>query len=159
MPSSHGPVPDSCLALVVGQRYPVGERMHRLTPALAEAAARAREVLIDVAEHGEVVTYGELSEAIDRRVLPRHMGPLLHMLGHDCAARGEPSLPSLVVSKATGEVGTPDGSWAPPERRTCWRYWARAAGLGTVGPGSGAGALTRCGVEPASRPPHHRPTD
>ena len=101
--------------------------MYRLTPRLAAATAAARVVLVDVAAHGEVVTYGELSEAIDRRVLPRHMGPLLHMLGHDCAARGEPSLPSLVVSRTTGEVGTPDGSWAPPERRACWSHWARPA--------------------------------
>ena len=37
-------------------------------------------------------SYGELSESIGRSVLPRHMGPLLSMIAHDCAARGEPSL-------------------------------------------------------------------
>ena len=56
-------------------------------------------------------------------MLPRHMGPLLSMVGHDCAARGEPSLASLVVSAATGEVGTRDESWAPPERLACWARW------------------------------------
>lgn len=113
------------LALVVGERYPVGERMVTVTPHLAEATVRAREVLIDVAAHREVITYGELSEAIDGLVLPRHMGPLLHMLGHDCRARDEPSLPSLVVSALTGEVGTADDSWAPPARRACWLRWGQ----------------------------------
>ncbi|WP_182911346.1 MULTISPECIES: hypothetical protein [Actinomyces] len=112
------------LVLQVGSRYPVGHREHLLTRRLALATARARAVLIEAASHGEVMTYGELSEAISGMVLPRHMGPLLHMLGHDCAARGEPGLPSLVVTAATGEVGTPDLSWAPPERQACWDYWA-----------------------------------
>lgn len=111
------------LALVVGERYPVGERHFTLTPRLAAATARAREVLVDAAVHGEVITYGELSEALDGAVLPRHMGPLMHMLGHDCAERGEPSLPSLVINRAKGEVGTADDAWAPPERQACWVYW------------------------------------
>ena len=114
------------LVLVEGERYPVGERMHTLTPRLAEATARSRAVLIDAAAHREVVTYGELSELIGGLVLPRHMGPLLHMVSHDCAARGEPDLPALVVSAATGEVGTPDGDWAPPQRLACWERWGRA---------------------------------
>ena len=106
-------------------RYPVGQRMHTLTPRLAEATARSRAVLIDAAAHREVITYGELSELIGGLVLPRHMGPLLHMVSHDCAARGEPDLPALVVSASTGEVGTPDGSWAPPQRLACWERWGR----------------------------------
>ena len=113
------------LALDVGGRYPVGERMLTLTPRLAEAVVRAREVLLDVAAHHEVITYGELGDAIGSLVLPRHMGPLLHMLGHDCRARDEPSLPSLVVSALTGEVGTADDSWAPPARRACWLRWGQ----------------------------------
>lgn len=116
------------LVLVVGQRYPVRQRMHTLTPALARATALAREALVDAAAHRETMTYGELSEAIGRAVLPRHMGPLLHMLDHDCAARGEPALASLVVSAASGEVATPDASWAPPQRRACWDYWEAAGG-------------------------------
>ena len=106
------------LVLVEGERYPVGERMHTLTPRLAEATARSRAVLVDAAAHREVVTYGELSELIGGLVLPRHMGPLLHMVSHDCAARGEPDLPAR-------EVGTPDGSWAPPQRLACWERWGR----------------------------------
>ena len=111
------------LAITVGDRFPVGERLYRLTPRLAESIIAARSVLLDIAEHREVITYGELSESIGRSVLPRHMGPLLSMVGHDCAARGEPSLASLVVSAATGEVGTRDESWAPPERLACWARW------------------------------------
>ncbi|BDH77090.1 hypothetical protein [Actinomyces naeslundii] len=111
------------LAITVGDRFPVGERLYRLTPRLAESTIAARSVLLDIAEHREVITYGELSESIGRSVLPRHMGPLLSMVGHDCAARGEPSLASLVVSAATGEVGTRDESWAPPERLACWARW------------------------------------
>ena len=52
-------------------RYPVGRRMHTLTPRLAEATARSRAVLVDAAAHREVVTYGELSELIGGLVLPR----------------------------------------------------------------------------------------
>ena len=114
------------LAIVVGDRFPVGERMYRLTPRLAQSTSAARSVLIDVAQHREVITYGELSDAIGRSVLPRHMGPLLSMIAHDCAARGEPSLASLVVSAATGEVGTGDSSWAPPQRLACWERWGGA---------------------------------
>ena len=29
----------------------------------------------------------------------------------------------LVVSAATGEVGTGDSSWAPPQRLACWTRW------------------------------------
>ena len=111
------------LAITVGDYFPVGDRMRRLTPRLAEATNAARSVLIEVAQHREVITYGELSEAIDGLVLPRHMGPLLHMLGHDCRLRDEPLLPALVVSAATGEVGTSDSAWASPARRACWMRW------------------------------------
>ena len=111
------------LAITVGDRFPVGERLYRLTPRLAEATNAARSVLIEVAQHREVITYGELSDSIGRSVLPRHMGPLLSMIAHDCAARGEPSLASLVVSAATGEVGTRDETWAPPQRLACWAVW------------------------------------
>ena len=97
--------------------------MHRLSPRLAQATNTARSVLIEIAQHREVITYGELSDSIGRSVLPRHMGPLLSMIAHDCAARGEPSLASLVVSAATGEVGTGDSSWAPPQRLACWARW------------------------------------
>ena len=111
------------LAITVGDYFPVGDRMRRLTPRLAQATNAARSVLIEVAQHREVITYGELSDSIGRGVLPRHMGPLLSMIGHDCAARGEPSLASLVVSAATGEVGTRDETWAPPQRLACWAVW------------------------------------
>ncbi|WP_413228344.1 hypothetical protein [Actinomyces trachealis] len=119
-----GPMAEG-LVLRIGERYPVKERNHRLTPRLAAATAAAREVLVDVAAHRETITYGELSEAIGGAVLPRHMGPLLWMLGHDCAARGEPSLPALVVSARTGEVGTAETGWATLGRQACWEYWAR----------------------------------
>ena len=114
------------LAIVVGDRFPVGERMYRLTPRLAQSTSAARSVLIDVAQHREVITYGELSDAIGRSVLPRHMGPLLSMIDHDCAARDEPGLAALVVSAATGEVGTSDDSWAAPQRLACWERWCGA---------------------------------
>lgn len=104
--------------------------MLTLTPRLAEAVVRAREVLLDVAAHHEVITYGELGEAIGSLVLPRHMGPLLHMLGHDCRLRDEPPLPALVVSAATGEVGTADDAWAAPARRACWLHWDREGNAG-----------------------------
>ena len=111
------------LAITVGDYFPAGDRMRRLTPRLAQATNAARSVLIEVAQHREVITYGELSDSIGRSVLPRHMGPLLSMIGHDCAARGEPSLASLVVSAATGEVSTRDETWAPPQRLACWAVW------------------------------------
>ena len=58
------------------------------------------------------------------------MGPLLHMLGHDCRLRDEPPLPALVVSAATGEVGTADDAWAAPARRACWLHWDREGDAG-----------------------------
>ena len=111
------------LAITVGDRFPVGERMCRLTPRLAQATKAARSVLIEIAQHREVITYGELSDSIGRSVLPRHMGPLLSMISHDCAARGEPSLAALVVSATSGEVSTRDSSWAAPQRLACWATW------------------------------------
>jgi len=39
------------------------------------------------------------------------------------AAGGGPGLAALVVSAATGEVGTGDSSWAPPQRLACWARW------------------------------------
>lgn len=132
--SDGGTGPRSDIALTPGERYPVGERNFTLTPRLAEALARARPVLVDVAAHHEVITYGELSEVIGALVAPRHMGPLLHMVGHDCRMRDEPSLAALVVGAASGEVGTADDSWAPPERWACWQRWTvgRARGSGIV---------------------------
>lgn len=112
------------LAIAVGARYPVGERQYLLSERLARAVARCREALIEVAEHREVITYGELSDEIAGAVLPRHMGPLLSMIAHDCSARDEPSLASLVVSAGTGEVSTPDARWAPPNRQACWDLWS-----------------------------------
>ena len=52
------------------------------------------------------------------------MGPLLHMLGHDCRMRNEPELASLVVSATTGEVGTADDTWARTARLACWDMWS-----------------------------------
>ena len=78
----HHTVPES-LVITVGDYFPVGDRMRRLTPRLAEATNAARSVLIEVAQHREVITYGELSDSIGRSVLPRHMGPLLSMIAHD----------------------------------------------------------------------------
>lgn len=123
-PAADAPLSTSDLALTEGERYPVGERLFTLTPRLAEAARRARAALIEAARHGEVLTYGELSEEIDGMVLPRHMGPLMHMLGHDCRLRDEPLLPALVINKAKGEVGSDDDAWAAPERLEVWEYWA-----------------------------------
>ncbi|MGK2349340.1 hypothetical protein [Actinomyces sp. W5033] len=111
------------LVLAVGARYPVGRRQHTLTPRLALATARARSVLMEAACAQQVITYGELSQAIGGIVLPRHMGPLLHMLDHDCHERGEPGLAALVVSAVTGEVATADTGWAPSERRAAWAHW------------------------------------
>ncbi|GGO99974.1 hypothetical protein [Actinomyces gaoshouyii] len=112
------------LAIAVGARYPVGERQYLLSERLARAVARCREVLIEVAGNRDVITYGELSDEIAGAVPPHRMGPLLSMIAHDCAARGEPSLASLVVSAGTGEVSTPDARWAPPNRRACWDLWS-----------------------------------
>ena len=56
------------LAITVGDRFPVGERLYRLTPRLAESTIAARSVLLDIAEHREVITYGELSESLQQRI-------------------------------------------------------------------------------------------
>ena len=60
------------LALDVGERYPVGERMLTLTPALAEAAGRARQARQEhtwlsrartVAQDMQAVRAGALAQA------------------------------------------------------------------------------------------------
>ena len=124
-PAGHG-----ALALDVGERYPVGERTFTLTPGLAEAVRRSRAVLLDVAAHREVITYGELGEAIGGLVLPRHMGPLLHMLGHDCRLGAAPPLPPLGASAPRGAVGPAAAAGAAPARRACWLHWDREGDAG-----------------------------
>ena len=111
------------LALVVGERYPVGERMVTVTPHLAEATVRAREVLIDVAAHREVITYGELGGAVDGCGVPGRRGRVLPVLGHGGRRGDGPLRPALVVGAATGGVGTSDSAWASPARRACWMRW------------------------------------
>lgn len=134
------------LAIAVGARYPVGERQYLLSERLARAVARSREVLIEVAQQRDVITYGELSEEIGGAVLPRHMGPLLAMIDHDCAARGEPFLASLVVSAGTGEVSTRDARWAPPNRHACWELRCNRSGAaGPTGPGASPPATAQAG--------------
>jgi hypothetical protein len=92
---------------------------------------RSRAALVIAAMRRTLVTYGELGQAIGLEgiALRNEMRHILDDLSEDCFARGEPSLASLVVSKASGEPGSGwrDGSltWNK-EVRACFDRWAPA---------------------------------
>lgn len=85
--------------------------------------AAIRAYLIDAARHRATVTYGELVRELDLPVPARRLGPLLALVSQDCERRGEPTLASLVVTKATGEVGVGYGPGAPEDRQAAFAYW------------------------------------
>ena len=110
------------LRVRLGERIEVGGRLVRVTDHAYASLPRVRERLVEAASAGETVTYGELREELDLPYLVQGMGRLLDLLTVDCARRGEPSLASLVVSAATGEVGSGYGRGAADERDRVHAY-------------------------------------
>ncbi|WNB87110.1 hypothetical protein [Cellulomonas sp. ATA003] len=99
-----------------GERLEVRGRAVTVTPTAFACLPPVRDRLVEAAVAGETVTYGELREELGLRYLVQGMGRLLDLLTEDCARRGEPSLASLVVNAATGEVGRNGAGDAAAER-------------------------------------------
>ncbi|MEH1013021.1 hypothetical protein V6U90_07910 [Micromonospora sp. CPCC 206060] len=97
-------------------------RTLKVNARLYEATTRMRSALIVAAKRRSTLTYGELAAAIDQLYTKRNLSRPLDLLAHDCIQRGEPSLASLVVTKAGGEVSTGFVGKAGPERERCYEH-------------------------------------
>lgn len=112
------------LMLRAGDRFHMKGRTVTVTQMQADVGARVRDELIDVAKHGQTITYGELRAAANLTHPPNGMGRLLDVISEDCRIRDEPSLAPLVVNRATREVGA-DYVGAPEVDRQClYDYWS-----------------------------------
>lgn len=111
------------LLLIPGDVVEHGDRRFHVRAADVDAVAAMRGYLIDAAQAGATVTYGELVDELGLPVPPRGLGRLLVLLSEDCERRGEPTLAALVVTRATGEVGDGYGAGAGQERRALDAYW------------------------------------
>ena len=105
-----------------GEKVEVGGRTVTVTPTASACLPRVRQRLVEAARAGETVTYGELREELALPYLVQGMGRLLDLVTVDCSRRGEPSLASLVVNAATGEVGARYGGDAAAERAAVHRH-------------------------------------
>lgn len=70
-----------------------------------DVVAAVRDVLATIARLGMHVTYGTLAEALGPPWTARNLTPMLNAVGDLCAARGEPSLDSLVYLSSNGRPG------------------------------------------------------
>lgn len=91
--------------------------------------AQARAALIMAAQRRSIVTYRELGRAIgiDGINLRNQLRHVLDDLSLDCADRGEPSLPALVVNAITGAPGAGWSDGRKPwhaEVQQVFRRWA-----------------------------------
>lgn len=111
------------VVLIPGEVVEHGERRFHVRAADVDAVAAMRDYLIDAAQEGATVTYGELVDELGLPVPARGLGRLLVLLSEDCERRGEPTLAALVVTRATGEVGEGYGAGALEERRALGAYW------------------------------------
>lgn len=93
------------LMLRAGDRFDMKGRALTVTQMQADVGQRVRAELIDVAKHGQTIIYGELRAAANLTHPPNGMGRLLDVISEDCRIRDEPSLASIVVNRATREVG------------------------------------------------------
>lgn len=96
-----------------------------------DAVARARRLLVSVAERRSTVTYGELVETAELPGPARGQGRLLHLVYLDCVLRDEPPLDALVVAKGTAEVGSARRGDAEHHRGLVYDHW-RARGAASV---------------------------
>lgn len=103
---------------VRGTSVTVTERAYAALP-------RLRAHLVVLAEQGGTTTYGALVRDLDLPYRPIGVGRLLDLLSVDCARRGEPDLAALVVSGATGEVGSSFPGDGPAVRDELRRHWRR----------------------------------
>lgn len=100
-----------------GRRITVTPMAHEVLPAL-------REHLVGVARRGGTITYGAVKRDLGLSYAANGMGRLLDLLSEDCFRRDEPSLAALVVSAATGEVGSDFEGDAAAERQDVYAHWS-----------------------------------
>lgn len=109
--------------LVVGEVVATSTRRLHVSAQDVDAVARMREVLVPEARAGARMTYGELVREAELPYPPRRLGRLLILLDEDCVRRGEPTLASIVVTQATGEVGDGYGDDAAADRAALYAFW------------------------------------
>lgn len=115
-------------------------------PKLAEARwqdlkAEARQIMIDLARAGQVVTYSELCAMLTTAYIHYHSPLLVRLLDEIGVAEvqaGRPVLPALVVAKQTGIPGAGffkiDSGEAIDDPKAYWQrelervfdYWSKA---------------------------------
>jgi hypothetical protein len=111
------------LRLREGEKLQIKGRTVTVTPTAVACLPRMREHLIEVAKAGQTTTYGELKAHAGLPYAPNGLGRPLDLLSEDCRRRDEPSLASLVVSAATGEVGSDFGGDPVAERVAVYALW------------------------------------
>ena len=92
------------------------------TPKLEEFAQRSFSELTKVANNGDTITYGELSNKIGTHpyyVLPKALGRLWTW----CEESGYPHINALVINRSTGFPGK---SYRPDNRPTTKEEWKAA---------------------------------
>lgn len=112
------------LMLRAGDRFDMKGRTVTVTQMQAEVGQRVRDELIDVAKHGQTITYGDLRVAANLTHPPNGMGRLLDVISEDCRIRGEPSLAPLVVNATTREVGADYEGTPEVDRQRLYDYWS-----------------------------------
>lgn len=113
-----------CL-LLPGETVMTERRRFHVSPDDVDHVVSMRALLIEEAQAGTTITYGEVVRDLRLPVPPKGLGRLLVLLSEDCERRGEPSLAALVVRQSTGEVGSGYGPQAPADRRELIDFWAR----------------------------------
>ncbi|WP_174190055.1 hypothetical protein [Nocardia barduliensis] len=111
----------------VGERYHrLGGKTRRATRHQVETVPAARAALIAVAQLGEKITYTDLAAAIGAYSY-RNIGMLLDAVAVDCEKRGEPNLPAIAVTVATGEPGYEyahcNRDRVRRDQQDVWNYW------------------------------------
>lgn len=114
--------------LHLGESLPSKGGLARVTPLDIESLPRARIALIALARGGGTTTYRDFKEAASLPHAVNGLGRLLDLVGHECARREEPNLASLVVTSATGDVGTEYDGDAHLERAAVYQRWAGITG-------------------------------
>ena len=102
----------------------IAGRSRRVTELSLQNIPAIRKRLIDIAESGGTITYGQLIKDLKLSYAQNGLGPVLDLLSEDCARRDEPSLAAVVVSDKTGEVGDSFTGDPVAERQLVFEHWS-----------------------------------
>lgn len=114
------------LKLRLGEKVSIKGRTVTVTQTAYDCLPAIRTHLISVAQSRDTITYGQLCTELALPYLPRGLGRLMDLVSVDCIRRREPSLASLVVNQATGEVGVDFAGDPVAERQKVYRHTWRA---------------------------------